>query len=236
MAGGATRSSLGNTIHNPFAITSEPGLQDEMLLTVLLKGVVIGFSLAAPIGPVGMMCIRRTLTHGHLRGFVSGLGAAAADSVYAIIAAFGITLISNFIVQQEYWIRLVGGILLIILGIRTLLAHPSEQSQNNGMNGHASAFVSMFLLTFTNPMTLFGFAVVFAGIGAGTAVGGGNTLTASFLVAGVFAGSALWFLLITSAVHFYKDRFKLWGLKVVNFIAGFFILLCGFIILVSLHK
>jgi threonine/homoserine/homoserine lactone efflux protein len=205
-----------------------------MLGTVLLKGVIIGFSLAAPMGPVGMMCIRRTLTRGHLRGFVSGLGAATADSVYAIVAAFGITLISNFIIAEEYWIRLVGGILLIVLGLRTILVHPIETSPKNSVNGHASAFVSMFLLTFTNPMTLFAFAVVFAGIGAGSAVGEGNTLTASFLVAGVFLGSALWFLLITSAVHFYKDKFKLRGLKVVNIISGSFVLICGIVVLLSL--
>jgi threonine/homoserine/homoserine lactone efflux protein len=203
-----------------------------MLVTVLLKGAIIGFSLAAPIGPVGMMCIRRTLTHGHLRGFVSGLGAATADSVYAIVAAFGITLISNFILQHEYTIRLVGGILLILLGIRTLLVHPMEKAPKNGINGHASAYVTMFLLTFTNPMTLFAFAVVFAGIGAGSAIG--DTLTASFLVAGVFCGSALWFLLITTAVHVYKDKFKIWGLKIVNVIAGSFILLCGIVVLVSI--
>ena len=207
-----------------------------MLFTVLLKGAVIGFSLAAPIGPVGMMCIRRTLTHGHLRGFVSGLGAATADSVYAIVAAFGITLISNFIIEQEYWIRLVGGILLILLGIRTLLHHPVEKNPSNGVNGHASAFVTMFLLTFTNPMTLFAFAVVFAGMGAGSAVGEGNTLSASFLVAGVFLGSAIWFLFITSLVHFYKEKFKIWGLKVINVVAGSFILLCGIIILLSLRQ
>jgi len=203
-----------------------------MLATVLLKGAIIGFSLAAPIGPVGIMCIRRTLTHGHLRGFVSGLGAATADSIYAVVAAFGITLISNFIVQHEYSIRLVGGILLILLGIRTLLVHPVEKAPQNGINGHASAYVTMFLLTVTNPMTLFAFAVVFAGIGAGSAVG--DTVTATFLVAGVFSGSALWFLLMTTIVHIYKDKFKPWGLKVVNIIAGSFILLCGIVILVSI--
>jgi threonine/homoserine/homoserine lactone efflux protein len=205
-----------------------------MLFTIFLKGLVIGFSLAAPIGPVGMMCIRRTLADGQLRGLVSGLGAATADSVYAIVAAFGLTLVSNFIVEQEYWIRLIGGILLVALGLRTLLVHAAERTAKNGSNGHASAYVSMFLLTFTNPMTLFAFAVVFAGMGAGSAVG--DTLKASFLVAGVFAGSALWFLLITSAVHFYKDKFKVWGLKVINVIAGSFILLCGIVILFTIHR
>jgi threonine/homoserine/homoserine lactone efflux protein len=205
-----------------------------MLASVLLKGAIIGFSLAAPIGPVGMMCIRRTLAHGHLRGFVSGLGAATADSVYAIVAAFGITLISNFVIQHEFSIRLVGGILLVLLGLRTLLVHPAEKPPRNGVNGHASAYVTMFLLTFTNPMTLFAFAVVFAGVGAGSVVG--DTLTAGFLVAGVFLGSALWFLFITTAVHVYKDKFKVWGLKVVNIIAGSFILLCGAVILVSILK
>jgi threonine/homoserine/homoserine lactone efflux protein len=202
-----------------------------MLAAILLKGVIIGFSLAAPVGPVGIMCIRRTLTHGHLRGFVSGLGAAAADSVYAIVAAFGITLISNFIVRQEIWIRLIGGILLLVLGTRTLLHHPQEREPKVGINGHASAFVSMFFLTFTNPMTLFAFAVVFAGLGAGSVVD--DTLTASFLVAGVFCGSGLWFLFITSAVHFYKDKFKQRGLKIVNIVAGCFIILCGLIALLS---
>lgn len=204
-----------------------------MLASILLKGIVIGFSLAAPIGPVGMMCIRRTLTHGHLRGFVSGLGAATADSVYAIVAAFGITLISNFILQHEYPIRLVGGILLILLGIRTLARHPVEKDPKNGLNGHASAYVTMFFLTFTNPMTLFAFAVVFAGMGAGSVIG--DTLKASFLVAGVFVGSAIWFVFITTAVHVYKDKFKLWGLKIINAIAGLFILICGIAILVSIN-
>jgi threonine/homoserine/homoserine lactone efflux protein len=205
-----------------------------MLAGILLKGAIIGFSLAAPVGPVGILCIRRTLTDGHRRGFISGLGAAAADSVYAIIAAFGITLISNFIVAEEYWIRLVGGILLIGLGVRTLLAHPVEQASKLGGNGHASAFVSMFFLTFTNPMTLFAFAVVFAGIGAGSEVG--DYLTASFLVAGVFLGSSIWFLFITTVVHIYKDKFKLWGLKVINAVAGSFIVLCGIVALLSLKR
>ncbi len=204
-----------------------------MLASILLKGVVIGFSLAAPIGPVGMMCIRRTLAHGHLRGFVSGLGAATADAVYALVAAFGITLISNFILQHEYAIRLIGGILLILLGLRTLAKHPVEKNGKTGLNGHASAYVTMFLLTFTNPMTLFAFAVVFAGMGAGSVVG--DTLKASFLVAGVFLGSALWFVFITTAVHVFKDKFKLWGLKAINAVAGLFILLCGIGILVSIH-
>lgn len=205
-----------------------------MLITVLLKGILIGFSLAAPVGPVGIMCIRRTLTYGYRRGIISGLGAAAADSVYAIVAAFGITLISNFIVQEEYWIRLVGGILLLALGVRTLLVEPVEQASTITSNGHAGAFLSMFLLTFTNPMTLFAFAVVFAGIGAGSAVS--DYLTATTLVAGVFLGSGLWFLFITSAVHFYKDRFKLWGLRIINRIAGSIIFFCGIISLLSLSK
>jgi threonine/homoserine/homoserine lactone efflux protein len=186
-----------------------------MLFAIFLKGLVIGFSLAAPIGPVGMMCIRRKLADGQLRGFVSGLGAATADSVYAIVAAFGLTLVSNFVVEQEYWIRLVGGILLIALGLRTLLVHAAEKASKNGVNGHASAYVTMFLLTFTNPMTLFAFAVVFAGMGAGRAVG--QTLTASF-------------------VHFYKDKFKVWGLKAINIVAGSFILLCGIVILLTIQR
>ena len=128
----------------------------------LLKGLAIGFSLAAPVGPIGILCIRRTLAHGNKRGIIIGLSAASADMVYGIVAAFGVTLISDFISQQQHWIRLVGSIFLFILGYHTFFSHPATDIVTDKKNRHARTFVSIFLLTLTNPMTLFAFAVVFA--------------------------------------------------------------------------
>jgi threonine/homoserine/homoserine lactone efflux protein len=190
-----------------------------------LKGLAIGFSLAAPVGPVGVLCIRRTLAHGSKRGLIVGLSAASADMLYGIIAAFGVTLISDFISNQQYWIRLMGGILLLALGYRTYRSHPASETMRNGTNGHARALISTFFLTLTNPMTLFAFAAVFASIGLQEITG--DHWSASLLVAGVFLGSMSWFLLLTSLVHFFKEKISKGGIALVNKIAGSLLMFFG---------
>lgn len=191
----------------------------------LLKGIAIGFSLAAPVGPVGVLCIRRTLAHGSKRGIIIGLSAACADMVYGIVAAFGVTLISDFISQQQHWIRLVGGIFLFILGYHTFFSHPDTDTVTNGKNGHARTFVSTFLLTLTNPMTLFAFAVVFAGIGLDKTLGQHGF--AIFFVIGIFLGSLSWFSLLTSLVHFFREIITTDGLVIINKVAGSLLVIFG---------
>jgi threonine/homoserine/homoserine lactone efflux protein len=200
-------------------------------LIYLLRGLAIGFSLAAPVGPIGILCIRRTLAYGSKRGLFVGLGAATADMMYGIIAAFGVSLISNFIAENLYIIRLVGGILLLILGYRTFQSHPASEAKMNGANGHTRAFISVFLLTLTNPMTLFAFAVIFAGIGLERVIG--DYLLATLLVAGIFIGSMTWFSLLTTLVHFFKEKITTDGIVVVNKIAGTLLILFGLLALWS---
>ena len=202
-----------------------------MNLIYLLKGLAIGFSLAAPVGPVGILCIRRTLAHGSKRGIIIGLSAASADMVYGIVAAFGVTLISDFISQQQHWFRLVGGILLLILGYHTFFSHPSTDIITNGKNGHTRTFVSTFFLTLTNPMTLFAFAAVFAGIGLDKTIGIHGY--AIFFVAGIFLGSLSWFSLLTSLVHFFRERITTDGLVIINKVAGSLLTIFGVIALWS---
>jgi threonine/homoserine/homoserine lactone efflux protein len=197
----------------------------------LLKGLAIGFSLAAPVGPVGILCIRRTLAYGSKRGIVVGLGAASADMIYGIVAAFGVTLISDFISQQQHWIRFVGGIFMLILGYRTFFSHPATDTTTNGKNGHARTFVSTFFLTVTNPMTLFAFAAVFAGIGLDQAIG--HHGFAVFLVTGIFVGSLAWFSLLTGLVHIFHEKLTTDGLVIINKIAGSLLALFGIIALWS---
>jgi len=158
-------------------------------------------------------------------------GAATADMMYGIVAAFGVTLISNFITDNIGIIRLVGGILLLILGYRTFRSHPATDTTLNGLNGHTRAFISVFLLTLSNPMTLFAFAAVFAGVGLEKVIG--DYSLAVFLVAGIFLGSMSWFALLTTLVHFFREKISTDGIVVVNKIAGTLLILCGLIALWS---
>ena len=128
-----------------------------MDIAFLLRGLAIGFSIAAPVGPIGVLCIRRTLAEGRASGFVSGLGAASADGIYGCIAGFGVTFISNFLVTQQVWLRLIGGVFLCYLGLKTLLAKPAEQAGFAKGNGLVGAYASTFFLTLTNPMTIISF-------------------------------------------------------------------------------
>ena len=203
-----------------------------MDITFLLRGLLIGFSIAAPVGPIGVLCIRRTLTDGRAAGLVSGLGAATADALYGCIAGFGLTLISNFLVSQQLWLRLVGGLFLCYLGIKTLLSKPAEQAAVAKGSGLLGAYASTFFLTVTNPMTIISFAAIFAGLGLASSTG--SYAAAGMLVAGVFLGSALWWLLLSGGVGLLRDRFNTAGLLWVNRISGVIITGFGLLALVSM--
>jgi len=187
-----------------------------------LQGLIIGFSIAAPVGPIGILCIRRTLAEGRLTGFVSGLGAASADAVYGSIAAFGLTAISAFLVTQILWMRLIGGFFLLYLGIQTFRAKPAAQAAEVRPGGLPSAFLSTFFLTLTNPITILSFAAIFAGLGLGQTRGSLGGAVA--LVAGVFMGSAAWWLTLSALVGSFRERINEKTLVWVNRIAGVIIL------------
>jgi threonine/homoserine/homoserine lactone efflux protein len=202
-----------------------------MAITDFLKGIFIGFAMAIPIGPIGIMCIRKTLTEGRLRGLIIGLGAATADLLYGCVAAFGITMISNTLVSQRIWIRLVGGALLLFLGVRTFRARPTDPKFKIHSSGMLGSYLYTVFLTLTNPLTIFAFIAVFAALGLGNGL---NSFSASALVAGVFIGSCLWFLLLSSGVTFFRKKLDLIGLRWVNRIAGVLIIISGIIAIVSL--
>lgn len=126
-----------------------------MDISFLIKGILIGFSIAAPVGPIGVLCIRRTLAEGRTSGFFSSLGAATADAVYGSIAGFGLTFISNFLINQQIWLSLIGGMFLCYLGIKTFLDRPTKQVISVNKNSLICAYASTFLLTLTNPIRFF---------------------------------------------------------------------------------
>src|SRR5436190_19430342 len=199
--------------------------------SLLLKGLLIGFSIAAPVGPIGVLCIRRTLAQGRAAGLISGLGAASADAVYGCIAGFGLTFISGMLISQQSWLKLLGGAFLCYLGIRTLLAQPAERAAAAGGMGLAGAYTSTFFLTLTNPTTILSFVAVFAGLGLASM--GGDYAAAAVLVLGVFAGSALWWLLLSGGVGLFRASFDPRAMRWVNRISGGVITAFGVLALVS---
>jgi threonine/homoserine/homoserine lactone efflux protein len=198
----------------------------------LLRGIVLGFSIAAPVGPIGVLCIRRTMAQGRASGLASGLGAATADAIYGSIAGFGLTFVSSFLVDQQTWLRLIGGVFLCYLGLKTLLARPSEQAAVAKGSGLLGAYASTFLLTLTNPLTILFFAAVFAGTGIAST--GGDYAAAAVLVLGVFAGSSLWWLFLSGVSSLFRERIGPRGLGWINRISGVVITGFGLRVLVSL--
>jgi threonine/homoserine/homoserine lactone efflux protein len=195
-----------------------------MQINLLLRGMLIGFSIAAPVGPIGILCIRRTLNAGRISGLVSGLGAASADAIYGSIAAFGLAFVSNFLVSQQLWLHLVGGAFLCFLGIKTLFAKPASQATPAKVNGLLSDYASTFLLTITNPITIISYAAIFGGLGLART--SGDYGSAGVLVLGVFMGSSLWFLVMSSLVGLFRGKFNPLSLQWVNRISG--VIITGF--------
>jgi len=202
-----------------------------MEIIFFIKGLIIGFAMAVPIGPVGIMCIRKTLAEGHSRGLIIGIGAATADSLYGSMAAFGLTFISDAITAHQFWLRLVGGGVLLFLGIRTFYAQPKDPKIRFESTGVLRSYIYAFFLVITNPVTIFAFIAVFAAFGLGQTL---NIFSASVLVVGVFSGSCLWFITLSYIAKFFRNKLDKEGFRWVNRIAGVLILISGLIALIGL--
>lgn len=202
---------------------------------LLAQGIAIGFAIAAPVGPIGVLCIRRTLERGRLVGLVSGLGAATADACYGLIAALGLSSISNWLLDAQDWIRLVGGLFLLYLGVTIWRAKPAEQdAQNSRRVGLLGAYASTLALTLTNPTTILSFIAIFAGMGLASR--GRDELDALLLVVGVFSGSALWWLLLSGGVSLLRSRLRPGWFVWINRCSGLLIFAFGVSALLSLLR
>lgn len=197
----------------------------------LIKGIVLGLSIAAPVGPIGVLCIRRTLANGMVIGFISGLGAATADAIYGFIAALGISAVSAFFLDHQSYLRVIGGVFLLYLGYTTFKSLPAKVAANASGEGLIGAYVSTLFLTITNPLTIMSFAAVFAGLGVGAI--GENYISSIFLVIGVFLGSMLWWLILSGMVNVLRHNFNQNRLKLVNQLSGLIITAFGISSLIS---
>lgn len=175
------------------------------LIEFLLKGLAIGFAIAAPVGPIGVLCIRRTFAEGRAAGVATGLGAATADACYGAVAGFGLTAVSGFLLGFQSELRLFGGLFLCALGLKTALEKPASGAVKLEGRGLAPAYATTVAFTLTNPATILSFAAVFAGAGLGQQAHGIGAALA--IVSGVFVGSTAWWLLLTGFVERWRRRY-----------------------------
>jgi threonine/homoserine/homoserine lactone efflux protein len=189
----------------------------------LPRGLILGFTIAATVGPISLLTIRRTLAHGRVYGLASGIGVALADATYAAIAAFGLTAITSVLVGGRMLLGLAGGAFLVVLAIRTMTTRPSEVAVVTERPGLVGAFASIFGLTITNPMTILSFVGIFAGLG----LAGRGGAEAALLTVGVFLGSSLWWVGLTAVVGRIRSRVTAGALRWINGISGAVLLVFG---------
>lgn len=200
-----------------------------MLLSIILKGALIGFAVAAPVGPVAIICIRRTLTQGRWVGMASGFGAATADFVYATIAALGFSAVSDYLISSVFWIRLIGGLLLCVWGFRALFIFQKDIPQQANKRTLVSAYLTTFFVTISNPMTVLVFIAIFSNFCNEQM----SYLESILQLCGIFLGSILWFGFLIETIHFLRSRITYYILQITNKISGFLIIGFGLITIAS---
>jgi threonine/homoserine/homoserine lactone efflux protein len=197
-----------------------------MLFVFLLKGIVVGIIIAVPVGPVGVLCVRRTIFQGKLVGFVSGLGAATADTIFGFVAAFGLTFVSDWLIGYQQWLRIVGGCYLLYVGGSALLAQPDAKSDSEpDAESLLRDYISTLALTLTNPITILAFLGIFSAVGLS---GEEATLgRAAILVLGVWMGSLLWWLALAFGLGLFFRSFEARHLVWINRGSGVILFLSG---------
>jgi threonine/homoserine/homoserine lactone efflux protein len=205
-----------------------------MVLDYLWKGIVVGLAASIPLGPVGVLCIQRTLNKGRLSGLISGLGAACADGFYAVIAGLGVAVVIDYLEKYQLYFRIIGAIILIVMGLKLTFTNPGlqlRQQLRKKRKGILGDFISIFALTASNPVTLFAFVTFFAGLNFFDA--GASIWLVFILLLGVLVGAFLWWFTITSVVSVFRSKFRLRRMLIINRIAGLFVVGFGIFIFVS---
>jgi Putative threonine efflux protein len=202
-----------------------------MVAALFLKGLVLGFSIAAPIGPIGVLCIRRTLAGGMTSGLITGLGTATADALYGLVAAFGLTAVAVLFIDHQFILRLGGGLFLCYLGATAFRAPPAQAAAGGRSGTLWRDYASAFVLTITNPLTILSFAAVFVGLGIGADPG---FTAAGVTVLGIFAGSLLWWLLLSGVASLIRAKLDYTRLKWINRLSGLVVVAFGLACLYSL--
>ncbi|MBE9467975.1 MAG: LysE family transporter [Bacteroidetes bacterium] len=192
------------------------------MIIYLIKGLIVGIAVSAPMGPIGVLCVQKTVNKGKIMGFYSGMGAATADTFYAIITAFGLTYITNFLLRHQLYLEIIGISVLLALGLKMFFSNPVKQYKANQQikknKGIFSDYISTFFLTISNPLTIIFYGTAYAALGL---IGDSQTAGSSYLlILGIFLGATLWWYFLTSIVNIYRHKFKLKIIWNINRISG----------------
>ncbi|MDD3568560.1 MAG: LysE family transporter [Bacteroidales bacterium] len=203
---------------------------------LLIKGIIVGLLASIPLGPIGIICIQRTINKGKLSGFLSGMGAASADTVFAAIAGFSLSFIISFIQEQQVLFQAVGGLIVFGLGIKIFYTNPVKQLRRHKrkQNNLLEDYLSVLLVTITNPLAVFLFIALFASLGV--VVEGENILLSLVATSGVFIGAILWWYILTTLVNIFRDKFRLKQLWWINKLSGAVIFTLGAVAIFGLLR
>lgn len=203
-------------------------------LSLLTKGVIVGLLASIPLGPIGVICIQRTVNKGRLSGFLSGVGAATADTIFAAIAGFSLTFVIAYIFENQVYFQAIGGLVIILLGVKIFFTNPIKQIRKHKRkkNNLVEDYFSILAVTLTNPLAISLFIALFASMGVVSE--DGNLLEALISTGGVFVGATIWWYILTGLVNIFRSRFRLKQLWWINKISGSAILLLGVAAIVRL--
>jgi threonine/homoserine/homoserine lactone efflux protein len=205
-----------------------------MILALFVKGMLIGFVIAAPVGPINIMCVRRTIVHGRLAGIVSGCGAAVADTILGAIAIFGLAFLTDLLLEERFWLALGGAVFLAVLGVRSLTKPPPKLVSARDPTNLLGDFTSSLVLTLSNPITILSFFGIFAAFGVHPDGQIGPDDWAALL--GVFSGAMVWWLTITGLAGVFHGRFTVTGLMWANRITGIVMLVFAAAVMVEVAR
>ncbi|MEI7857464.1 MAG: LysE family transporter [Methanomicrobiales archaeon] len=192
-----------------------------MDLSLFIQGMIIGLTLAVPVGPIALLCVQRAVTDGRIHGILSGIGVATADSFYAGVTFFGLTAISGLILAHQFSLRLAAGVVLMAVGIRIFLSVPAPLSEKGGHETYLKDYLSMVAIAIANPLTLIFFVAILPGFGV--VFHEDSVLSAAEFVGGVFLGSTLWWIILCGSIGSVRSRIRLEHLKLINRISGILI-------------
>lgn len=199
------------------------------MITALLKGFIVGLGASIPLGPLGVLCVQKTLGNGRNSGFITGLGASVSDTFYAAISLMGLAFIQNLIDENMDWVMFIGGLIIMYIGVKIYLTNPIKQiKQKNKNKKHVEDFFEALFMTITNPGAIFLILGLFAAVGINV----GESVSKSTLIAtlwGVFAGSAAWWFALSTTINVFRKRFRIKQLMMINKISGIVIFVLGLI-------
>jgi len=192
-----------------------------MEFSLFVQGIIIGLTLAVPVGPLSLICIQRTVKEGRLHGILSGMGVATADSFYAAVTFLGLTVISSFIITHQNLFRFLAGVVFILIGIRVFLSVPAAITAKTEHETYLKDYLSMVALAIANPLTLVFFLVILPGYSV--VIHGTSSLSAAEFVAGVFFGSAVWWVVLCGSIGSVRSRISVANLGLINRVSGLLI-------------